>query len=335
MPRLRRVSSAQPGWTRRRSGRGFVVLDQHGARVTEEDRARVNALAIPPAWTEVWICPHPLGHLQAVGTDDAGRRQYLYHPVWRERRDVAKFAHVLEVGRALPDVRRSVARDVRTPGLERAKVLALAVRLVDLGAFRLGAESYLDEHGSHGLTTLQRQHVRSAGDGVEFRFTGKSGVEQEVVLADPEVTAAVRELTAHRRADAPLLAWRDGRRRVGITPVEVNDHLKALFATSVEEDVTAKDLRTWQATALAAAVLAEQERAATKTARRRQVRAAMVEVAEHLGNTPTVARTSYVDPRVVDLFESGVTVDAARAKPFPRTIRQQNSLDRAVVELLS
>ena len=184
---LRRTSPDQPGWTRRRAGKGFVYLDEHGQRLTGDDAARCRALVIPPAWEDVWICSYPRGHLQAVGTDEAGRRQYLYHPAWRAKRDEAKFDRVIEMAKKLPDVRVRVREELVRQEMSRETALAAAVRLVDLGCFRLGSDTYTEQNGSYGLTTLERRHVRRQGDSRVFSFTGKSGVDHEICLTDPDL----------------------------------------------------------------------------------------------------------------------------------------------------
>lgn len=271
----------------------------------------------------MWICPDDRGHLQAVGTDDAGRRQYLYHPVWRQKQDAAKFDRVLVMARKLPGVRRKLAADLRQTADGRRRALAAGVRLVDLGCFRLGSDSYADLNGSHGLTTLERRHLRRNGACFEFRFVGKSGVEQEVRVEDPAVCRVVDELTRGRRGSARFLAAKVAGRWQQIGAEDLNGYIRDLFGV----EVTAKDFRTWHATVTCAVALAAEPRAATKTGRARQVRAAIVEAADLLGNTPTVARTSYVHPRVIDLFEAGETL--------PRVPRSQDAADRAVVQLLT
>ena len=285
------------------------------------DVQRVKDLVIPPAWTDVWICPDEKGHLQAVGTDDAGRTQYLYHPAWREKQDSAKFDRVLDMARRLPGVRRKLRRALTGPPTGRDQVLAVAVRLVDLGCFRLGSEASAEESGSYGLTTLERRHVRRDGKDLVFSFVGKSGIEQEVRVDDPAVRRVVEAVTRGRRASAHLLATKEKGRWRALEPGDVNDYIRGLFGM----DVTAKDFRTWHATVTVAAALAATERAATKRGRATQVREAVVEAAELLGNTPSVARSSYVDPRVVDRFEAGQTMKLARG---------QDAIDRSVVRLL-
>jgi DNA topoisomerase IB len=210
MARLRRSSPDDPGWTRRKAGKGFVYLDHGGTRLATEDADRVKGLVIPPAWQDVWICPWPNGHLQAVGTDDAGRRQYLYHPEWRIRRDAAKHTHVLEFGKVLSKARERVLVDLGTVGMTRDRACAAAVRLLDLGYFRIGNDVYADQHGSFGLTTLQRRHVTRHGRSLEFRFVGKSGVEHTISIEDPATVEALEVMRRRRApADEELLAWKE------------------------------------------------------------------------------------------------------------------------------
>ena len=332
MARLRRSSPDGPGWTRRRSGKGFVYLDQDGARLSGEDVERVKGLVIPPAWQDVWICPWPNGHLQAVGTDDAGRRQYLYHPHWRTQRDAAKHARVLEFGRVLSRAREQVILDLGTEGMSQDRACAVAVRLLDLGYFRIGNDVYAEENGSFGLTTMQRRHVRRQGDGLLFCFVGKSGVEHSVEIDDPATVAAI-EVMRRRRAPAEeeLLAWKQGGRWHDLDSAQVNDYVRR--ATGM--DATAKDFRTWHATVIAAASLAaSEEPGTTKASRKRAEVAAMKEVAEFLGNTPALARSSYVDPRVVDAYEEGRTIASAVRRKVATPAERQTILERAVLRLL-
>jgi DNA topoisomerase IB len=206
------VSPESPGWTRRRQGRGFVYLDHDGRPLGGDEVARCKSLVIPPAWTHVWICPLPNGHLQAVGTDDAGRRQYLYHPVWRERRDQAKHDRVLIVARRLPRARAVVAEHLQQDGLPRQRVLATAFRLLDLGFFRVGGEAYAESNGSFGLATIQKQHVRVSGNEIVFEYPAKSGQERLVAVADRAVREAVLAMRRRRGGGPELVAYRDGRR---------------------------------------------------------------------------------------------------------------------------
>jgi DNA topoisomerase IB len=335
MVRLRRSSPSQPGWTRRAVGRGFAYLDEHGDRLPPEDVERIRGLAIPPAWRDVWICPYPHGHLQAVGTDDAGRRQYLYHPQWRVRRDAVKFDRVLEFGRALGVARQRVLDDLALDGMPPERACALAVRLLDLGCFRIGNDVYADTHGSFGLTTLRRDHVTRRGRALVFAFTGKSGVDHRIEIEDEAVTAAVETLRRRRDDGTTLLACRNGTWR-SLTPSMVNEYVREVTGM----DATAKDFRTWHATVLAAAEIAagadELERSGRGgvTRRRRVVTDAMREVSDFLGNTPTLARTSYVDPRVVSAYEEGRTIVRAVRRSYDSSDERQLGLERATLRLI-
>jgi DNA topoisomerase-1 len=331
VPRLRRTSPDQPGWTRIRVGRHFGYRDQRGERLAPEQAERVKALAIPPAWEDVWITPHEHGHLQAVGTDAAGRRQYLYHPAWRSRRDGEKFDRVLRFGKALSAARERVVADLGAAGMERDRACATAVRLLDPGYFRIGNDVYADRHGSFGLTTLERRHVRRSGDTLVFRFTGKSGVEHEIAIDDEATVEALEVMRRRRGGEDRLLAHQEGGRWRGLDAGTVNDYVRT--CTGIE--ATAKDFRTWHATVIAAASLADAaEPGASAASRRRAVSATMKEVAQFLGNTPALARTSYVDPRVVDAYEEGRTVRPALRRGYDGADEQQAGLERAVLRLL-
>jgi DNA topoisomerase I len=306
MVRLRRVSCEGPGLRRRRRGRGFTYLDSDGAPIIEEETlGRIRGLVIPPAWTDVWISPDPLGHLQATGTDVAGRRQYRYHDRWRERRDAQKFDRMLGFARTLPELRARVASDLELEGLPREKALAAAVRLLDLASFRVGSESYARQNGSFGLATLRRDHVRLSGKAVLFDYVAKSGTRRVQEVSDPCLLPVLRRLKRRRDPHAELLAYRNGSGWRDIRSADVNDYLKHLAG----EDVSAKDFRTWHATVLAAVTLAmgEQHPDSAK-GRRRRIREAVNEVAGYLGNTPAVARASYIDPRLIERYEEGRTI---------------------------
>ncbi len=332
MPRLRTVFPTTRGFSRRRAGSGFVFLDKAGKRIADpEEIERIRSLAIPPAWQDVWISPYPNGHIQAVGTDDAGRRQYLYHPDWRTKRDEMKFDRVLAAARKLPAARRAIARDLALEGMPLERADAVAVRLLDLGYFRVGNDVYADTHGSFGLTTLEKRHVRKLGDKLVFRFEGKSGIEHSVEIDDPDVLAALDSLRRRRGGTERLLAYQQARRWRDLDSSAVNLYLRELL-----EDLTAKDFRTWHATVLAAAALAaSDEPGETKASRRRAVRAAVDEVAEYLGNTATIAKNSYIDPRVIDLYESGTTIDPSILTRHRSPDRRQQALEKAVLDLLT
>jgi DNA topoisomerase IB len=309
MARLRRSACTEPGIGRRRRGRGFHYLGPDGTRLTDTEAiARVESLVIPPAWQDVWICVSPHGHLQAVGTDTAGRRQYLYHPQWRERQDRAKFDRILTFARALPPARLAVAEALAAEGFGRERVLAAAFRMLDLGLFRVGGEGYAKDNGSYGLATLRRDHVRVAlPNEMFFCYVGKSGQEHESKLVDDDLAPVVRRLKNRRAGGPELLAYQeaDGRWR-DVTSSDVNDYVKAM----VGADYSAKDFRTWHATVLAAVGLAVSAPAAERahSARQRAVARVVREVADRLGNTPAVCRSSYIDPRVIDRFHGGETI---------------------------
>ena len=331
MVRLRRTSADQPGWTRRRAGKGWLYLDASGERLCDEDSQRCKALVIPPAWEEVWICPHPNGHLQAVGTDAAGRKQYLYHPFWVEKRAAEKYDRVLTFGQRMPQVRERVLADLAGDTLTEEQACALAVRLIDVGYFRIGNDAYTLEHGSYGLTTLERRHVRRRGDALVFDFVGKSGVEHSIEVEDPVVIEVLERMRRRRAAGDPrLLAFKEGRRWRSLTSAGVNEYVRAVSGF----EATAKDFRTWHATVLAAAALAEAPEDASERRRRRAIAGVMRDVAEYLGNTPALARSSYVDPRVVEAYDEGRTIKAALRRSHPDDDARQLALERATVRLI-
>jgi DNA topoisomerase IB len=298
--RLRRSSTQEPGIRRVRKGKGFAYL-LDGSPVDAETRARAAALAIPPAWADVWICADARGHLQAVGTDDAGRQQYLYHADWRARRDVAKFERMLRFADALPAARRRVSAHLRDTDPSRRRALACAVRIMDTALVRVGGEQYARTSGSRGLATMPCSAVTIGRDEVRLVFRGKSGVEHDLHLRDAALVRALRPLAARCEGsarDRPLLAYRDGSswRRVG--SADINAYVKEV----VGEEFTAKDFRTWHATVVAAEELARWERPASARALSAATKAASLRAAELLGNTPTVARNAYIDPRLFESF---------------------------------
>jgi DNA topoisomerase I len=331
VPRLRRSNPSRPGLSRRRAGRGWVVLDADGQRVTDADvLGRIRALAIPPAWRDVWICPDPHGHIQAVGTDAAGRRQYRYHDVWRQHRDRAKHERVLEVGERLPAMRRRWRHHLRRPELDRQRVLAAAARLLDLGLFRVGGEEYAEENGTYGLATLRRDHVRVRQGRLVFDYPAKGGQPRLEVVDDPRVAEVVTALRRRRDDPSPeLFAYRDGAGWSDVRSATVNEYLREVSGL----DMSAKDFRTWHATVLMAAVLARHSPVPrSRTARDKLVRAGYVEVSEALGNTPAVCRASYVDPRVVDLFRDGTVIALPPRKRGDEAMR--SALEKEVLDLL-
>jgi DNA topoisomerase-1 len=333
VPRLRRVSPRDPGWTRRRAGKGFIYLDESGNRLAEDQVQRCKLLVIPPAWEQVWICPVPNGHLQAVGTDDAGRRQYLYHEQWRLKRDRLKHDRVLEIAARLPAARRAVAQDLQLDGMPYERALGTAFRLLDLGFFRIGGEAYAEANNSYGLATIHKEHVSIEDGSVIFNYVAKSGQERYVALADDLVRRAVRDLLARRGGGPELLAYKDGPQWRDVSSNDINSYIKA----HVGGEMSAKDFRTWHGTVIAEVVLAEaNESAKTIRARKRAVSNAMKEVAGYLGNTPAVARSAYVDPRVIDLFNDGVTISAELAATDTDLSdgTTHGKIERAVLNLL-
>jgi DNA topoisomerase IB len=297
--------------------------------------ARIRELAIPPAWTEVWICRDPLGHLQATGVDAAGRKQYLYHPAWRARRDRAKFDSMLEFAEALPRLRRRARRDLRAHELTHDRVLACALVLLDLGFFRIGSESYAEQNGSFGLVTMLKRHVRLESDQLIFDYQAKGGRRRVQAIADPDVRGAVAELKRRRGGGDRLLAYREGRRWVELRSEDLNDRIKALTGA----DFSAKDFRTWNATVLAAVSIASLGTdAASKGMRKRAVNAAVKAVSAYLGNTPAVCRASYIDPRVFDRFQAGHTIAQTLERPLESIDlakrRAREEVESAVLELI-
>ncbi len=285
-------------------------MDHDGRPIKDpEELLRLKELAIPPAWEEVWICPDPLGHLQATGIDAAGRKQYLYHPRWRELRDRQKFDHMVDFAKALPRLRKRILADLEGDELDQPRVLACAVRLLDVGLFRIGSEEYADDEGGVGLATVTKDNVRIDHDEVVFDYLAKGGMQRVQAVQDPPSQAVVRGLKRRRGGSEQLLAYRERRRWHDVRSEQISDYLKA----QIGEQYSAKDFRTWNATVLAAVSLAADGRGAgTKRARKRAIDGAVRGVAEVLGNTPAVARRSYIDPRVFDRYLSGWTIGAER-----------------------
>jgi DNA topoisomerase IB len=311
-------------------------MDEQGRRLRRADvLERLRDLTIPPAWSDVWICPDPAGHLQATGIDAAGRKQYLYHQRWREHRDRQKFDRMLHFGELLPKLRRRVAKDLKGEAMSREQVLGCAVRLLDVGMFRIGSEQYADDDGGIGLATIRKEHVSLQGTAVVFDYPAKGGLQRAQVIDDPVSFEVVSALKRRRSGGQQLLAFRNGRRWVGLRSEEINDYLKAHLG----EEFSAKDFRTWNATTLAAVSLATDGReASSKTARKRAVDRSVRAVATLLGNTPAVARRSYIDPRVFDRYQSGWTIAGAINRiddldPAKDSVR--NRIEKAVIDLLT
>ena len=345
---LVRVDPAAPGLSRRRRGSDWSYFDEAGEPISDPAViARISALVIPPAWRDVWISPDPNGHIQAVGTDAAGRRQYRYHEEWRRLRDREKYDRVLTLGRGLADVRGVVSARLQEKGLGRDRVLAAGLRMLDIGAFRSGDEEYApgddDEDGTFGLATLRREHVRLDQGAVLFSYPAKDHVLRTLSLRDPQLHQVVNSLLHRRGGGDELLAYRTGPGWRHVRAEELNEAVKEL----VGPQYTAKDLRTWNATVLAAVALAASAAQggvpAEERARKRMVTHAVKEVSEHLGNTPPVARRSYVDPRVLERFDEGATVLPAlrnldnwtAARPEGCDDSTRATVERAVVGLIS
>jgi DNA topoisomerase I len=330
------VDCSGPGIRRRRRGKGFEYVDEDGRRVSEASVIqRIRELAIPPAWEEVWICPYPMGHIQATGTDAAGRKQYRYHDLWRERRDREKFESMEEFARALPRLRRRTERDLARDGLPRERVLACAARLLDRGFFRIGSEDYAEENDTYGIATMQKRHAAVAGDVVIFDYEAKGGQRRVQTVGDPVVAEIVRTLKQRRGGGEGLLAYKNGRRWVDVKSPDVNQYVKV----AAGGDFSAKDFRTWSGTVLAAVALAVSGMAArSKTSRKRAKARAVKEVARYLGNTPAVCRASYIDPRVFDRFDGGLTIGGVLPEliedtsPWPEV---QGAVEEAVLDLIA
>ena len=332
--RLRRSDLKTPGIRRRRRGRGFEYVDSDGLRLDDPETVeRIHALVIPPAWEDVWICPYPNGHIQVVGIDAAGRKQYLYHSAWREQQDREKFDQMLEFARTLPRIRERTREDLRADGLSRERVLACAVRLLDRGFFRIGGEEYAEENGSYGLATLEKRHVRLEPDNLlVFDYPAKSGKRRLQAIVDPEVFGVVAELK-RRRSGRELLAYRNGR-WVDVRSSDINEYIKDASGS----DFTAKHFRTWHGTVIAAVALAVAGDAASSSASKRALTRAVQEVAHYLGNTPAVARASYIDPRVFDRYQAGVTIASALGELGDGEIgapATHGKVEQAVLDLLS
>ena len=334
--RLRRADCSGSGFTRRRRGRGFEYLDENGERIEEpEVLERIRELVIPPAWKDVWICPYPMGHIQAVGTDAAGRRQYVYHSQWRLRRDQEKFDEMIDFARKLPHLRRVTAKHLRQSEVTRERVLACATRLLDRGFFRIGTEEYAEQNETYGLATMLKTHVELGDNHVlTFDYVSKGGKQRVQSIVDPDVYTLV-DVLKRRRQGKELLAYRQGGRWVDVKSLDINEYVKSV----VGDEFSAKDFRTWNATVLAAVGLAVSGGvAATPTGRKRAIARAVKEVSHYLGNTPAVCRASYIDPRVFDRYRDGVTIGGALERigddvafGQPST---QGAIEEAVLDLL-
>ena len=326
--RLRRSNLAAAGIRRRRCGKGFSYHWSNGAPVLDEaTRSRIKKLAVPPAWTDVWICPWPNGHIQAIGVDDAGRRQYRYHDVWRSHRDREKFDRALRFAECLPDLRATASRDLLHRSLDRERVLAAIIRLLDVGAFRIGGMEYAETNETYGLVSLLRTHVRIKGDLLCFDYPAKGSLERVLETKDAAVAEVISALKRRRSTDGQLFAFKDGTHWRPLRTEDVNAHIKQ----ACDQDCSAKDFRNWSATVLIAAQLAVTPANTSGRGQHRAVKEAVEQVALHLGNTPTVCRSSYIDPRVIDRYTSGSTISSRLAKRWLRD--RSNPMARQAIEV--
>ena len=330
---LRYVLDDIPGITRKRRGKGWSYFDPKGRRIeNRRERERLNALAIPPAWTDVWINPHADGHLLATGRDAAGRKQYRYHPDWRAIRDEAKYARLVPFARALPRIRERVDADLARGGLPREKVLATVVRLLELSLIRVGNDEYARLNGSYGLTTMRNSHVAVRGSQVKFTFKGKSGVKHTVDVDDRRLARVVRACQDLPGQELFEYFDRRGKRR-DVGSGNVNEYLKQITG----EDFTAKDFRTWAGTVLACTALQEFEKSTSQAQAKKNIIQAVGAVAEILGNTRTVCRKSYIHPAIVDAYMDGTMTAALRKRSSSAQRRKIGKLrpeESAVLALL-
>jgi DNA topoisomerase IB len=289
-------------------------------------------MTIPPAWQEVWICPDPLGHIQATGYDEAGRKQYRYHDRWDRRRASRKYAAMRKFAAALPKLRRAVRRDIELDGMPRGRALATSVRLLDLGFFRIGGEEYAETNESYGLATIRREHVHREGEEIVFDFPAKSNQRRIQAIGDAPAIAALEAMRRRRGGPEDLLAWKDGRRWRGVRSGDINDYIQE----AIGDRFSAKDFRTWSGTVLAAAALAGEGEPASEAAAKRTIAAAVKTVAVALGNTPAVCRRSYIDPRVFDRYRDGETIDLGRRAAARGTMseRTRGRIEREVLDLI-
>jgi DNA topoisomerase-1 len=295
---------------------------------------RIRALVIPPAWGDVWICPWPNGHIQAVGTDAAGRRQYRYHDDWRKKRDHEKYERMVEFGHQLPTLRSTVTADLARPGMGKRRVVAATVRLIDLGCFRVGGEEYVEDNDTFGVATLRREHVKLHQEELVFEYPAKGSIVRSVTINDSNVAAVVCTLRRRRDGDANLFAWKDKGGWNGVRSADINAYIK----DEIGEQFSAKDFRTWSATVYAAVTLAGcVETGRSQRATSKAVADAAKKVADYLGNTPAVCRSSYIDPRLIDRFVSGETIHAISGSvdDVLGDPKRRRELEDSVLELMS
>jgi DNA topoisomerase-1 len=330
---LRYVSDDQPGYTRKRKGDDFEYFDADGKRIRDETRLfRLRRLAIPPAYTEVWICPSPNGHIQATGRDARGRKQYRYHERWREVRDENKYDRMVVFGKALAKIRRRVNKDLAQRGLPRSKVLATVVQLLERTFIRIGNEEYAKENKSFGLTTMRDHHVDVKGETLKFRFKGKSGVKHEVDVSDRRLSKIIRQLQDLPGQDVFQYVNGDGEVR-NVTSQDVNDYLREITG----EDFTAKDFRTWAGTVMMAIALNAQEKFKNKTQAKKNIKDAIAAVSKILGNTPTICRKCYVHPDVLETYLDGGIIEGLKQKTegtLSKKLRNMRPEEAAVMSFL-
>lgn len=328
---LRYVSDTRPGIKRRRAGRGFAYIGPDGAVIRDpEQLRRIRSLAIPPAWTDVWICPSASGHIQASGRDAKGRKQYRYHARWREVRDATKFERMLVFGEALPCIRERVARDLQLPDLQREKVLATVVRLLETTLIRVGNEEYVRQNRSYGLTTLRNRHVAVEGATIHFHFRAKSGKECDTAIRDRRLARVVRQCQELPGQD--LFEYTDDEGQVrAVTSADVNDYLREISG----QDFTAKDFRTWAATVLAFLALRECEACETDTQAKKNVVEVIRSVAARLNNTPAVCRKCYVHPAVLDVYLDRATRESLLECTAPEVTEALQDLDSGEAALMA
>jgi DNA topoisomerase-1 len=327
---LTRSEPSGPGISREATREGFSYHDRLGQYVTDiQTLRRIGALAIPPAWTDVWISSDPLGHIQATGIDSRGRTQYIYHHLWREQRDAQKFAHMLSFAAALPALRAATVRDLSGRHLDRDRVAAGAVRLIDLGLFRIGGEKYAELDHHYGATTLQKRDVRITRDGIVFDYIAKEGKRRVITVADEAIRPTVRALVRSGNDVGSLFSFQDGDAWRPLHSYEVSNYI----AANAGGHFTAKEFRTWNATLLMALFLANTESSPTTRSRRSAITASIRRVATWLGDTPTVARKSYIDPRLISRYESDGQLHAIPA--VPATLPAPAEAEIAVASLLA
>ena len=330
---LRYVSDDQPGYTRKHKGDSFEYFDTEGKPIKDEQRIlRINRLAIPPAYKDVWICPTLNGHIQATGRDDRGRKQYRYHERWREVRDENKYERIIVFGQALPKIRRRLNKDLALPGLPRSKVLATVVQLLERTFIRVGNEEYARENKSFGLTTMRNRHVDVDGSNVRFSFRGKSGVNHEVDVDDRRVAKIVRKLQDLPGQELFQYVAKEGEKH-SVTSEDVNDYLREITG----QDFTAKDFRTWAGTVLGAMALQAQDAFENKTQAKKNVKDAISAVAKILGNTPAVCRKCYLHPAVLETYLDGDLIEGLKQqteKTLSESLPDLRSDEAAVLSFL-